>query len=91
MLARDDLIPGFTRSTAAQRLAWVDFLTTTIAELVQEVGRDVDGKIVRSLLEINQMLIILREDLAMVDDTCNRAIITRVEALISALRGGSGR
>lgn len=64
----------------------VDFLTTTIAELVPEVGREVDGNIVKSILEINQMLQIMREDLAMVDGACNRAIVAQVQELISALR-----
>ena len=91
MLALNDLKPAFRQLSAVQSLARVDFLTTTIAELVQEVGRNVDGRIVKSILEINQMLALLREDLAMVDDACNRSIITQVEALISALRGSSGR
>jgi len=86
MLALDDERPAFTRLTAAERLAWVDFLTTAIAELTLKVGGEYEDGILNSLLEINQMLQVTREDLAMVDDAWSRAIIARVQDVISTLR-----
>lgn len=86
MLALDDERPALTWLTAAERLAWVDSLTAAIAELIQQMNEKCGARTLGGLLDIYRMLEIMREDLAMVDDACNRAIVTQVQDLISVLR-----
>ncbi len=86
MVAFDDGGQAFARLTAAQRLARVDFMRAAVAELIQQVSQICDDRILSNLLYINRTLELMREDLAMVDDTCNRAIVARVQDLISVLR-----
>ncbi len=63
MLTFDDGGSAFAQLTAAQRLAWVDFLTAAIGELTQQMDGKYDGSILSSLFDINRMLEIMREDL----------------------------
>ncbi len=86
MPAVDNISLSFARLNAAQRVAWVDGLTTSIAELVQDMGEEFDDDIVRKLLDISRMLQTMREDLAMIDDPGNRAIISHVHEIICAMR-----
>ena len=86
MVAFDDGGQAFARLTAAQRLARVDFMRAAVAELIQQVSQICDDRILSNLLYINRTLELMREDLAMVDDTCNRAIVAQVQDLLSILR-----
>ncbi|MGG6892317.1 hypothetical protein [Rhizobium sp. BR 315] len=86
MLADFERRSAFAQMSTAQRLARVDFVTAALAEIIQQMGGKYDGSVLSGLLYINRMLAILREDLAMVDDACNRAIVGQVQDLISVLR-----
>jgi len=86
MPAVDNISLTFARLNAEQRVAWVDSLTTSIADLVQDMGEEFDDDIVCKLLDIGRMLQTMREDLAMIDDPGNRAIISHVHDIIFAMR-----
>ncbi len=86
MPAVDNISLTFARLNAEQRVAWVDSLTTSIADLVQDMGEEFDDDIVCKLLDIGRMLQTMREDLAMIDDPGNRAIISHVHEIIFAMR-----
>ncbi len=91
MSAVDHITLMFTRLSAAQRLVWVDSSVMAIADLIDDMGEQYDDDIVRTLLDINRMLQVMREDLAMIDDPRNRAIICYVENIIRAMRTCVGR
>ena len=86
MPAVDNISLTFARLNAEQRVAWVDSLTTSIADLVQDMDEEFDDDIVCKLLHIGRMLQTMREDLAMIDDPGNRAIISHVHEIICAMR-----
>ncbi|MBB5576610.1 MULTISPECIES: hypothetical protein [Rhizobium] len=86
-----DNITLFERLSAAQRLVWVDSLAAAVADIIDDMGEEYDDDIVRTLLDIKRMLQVMREDLAMIDDPRNRAIIGYVQDIIRAMRTCVGR
>ncbi|WFU12328.1 hypothetical protein QA646_20655 (plasmid) [Rhizobium sp. CB3090] len=86
-----DNITLFERLSAAQRLVWVDSLAAAVADIIDDMGAEYADDIVRTLLDIKRMLQVMREDLAMIDDPHNRAIIGYVQNIIRAMRTCVGR
>ncbi|MDK4741507.1 hypothetical protein ACXHXG_16245 [Rhizobium sp. LEGMi198b] len=76
----------FSLLNVTERLNCIDFLTTTITDLIYTVAADTDSNTVLTLLEINWMLTVMREELAMFDNPSSAEIIDRAFGLIRAMQ-----
>jgi hypothetical protein len=76
----------FARLSAAERLEWIDFLTTTIADLACDVAADGDPDTVRTLLDINRMLTVMRDELATSGNPTSAEIVGNAQSLIRTMR-----
>ena len=87
MKAKDKIseIP-FARLSVDERRNWIDFLIMTIAGLAYDVAADGDSNTVRTLLDINRMLRVMREELAMLDNPTSAEIIGNAQSLIRTMR-----
>lgn len=73
---------SFAGLSKVERLKWIDFLTMTIADLAYEVAADGDPERVRTLLDINRMLDVMRDELATSQSQASAEIIANAKTLI---------
>lgn len=72
---------SFAGLSTVERLKWIDFPTMTIADLAYGVATDGDPDRVRTLLDINRMLDVMRDELVTSQTQASAEIIANAKGL----------